>query len=109
MGRVHRHMNMAHGEDKEVMAQRKRKAKMAAGGSGMGRPRKKTIKAPVGQQPQVMIPQQPIEIMQQQQQQPQQQQQVIDPQEQDAAVQYLQQQLEGPHGTVITVTPLYQQ
>ena len=28
--------------------------------------------------------------------------------EQEAAVQYLQQQLEGPHGTVITVTPLFQ-
>ena len=114
LGRVHRHMSVAHGEDKEALAQKKRKAKMAPGGSGMGRPRKTATKknAATSSSNNQSLQQQPqtsqVDILQQQA--PPTQGQMGDVQgEQDAAVQYLQQQLEGPHGTVITVTPLYQQ
>ena len=154
MGRVHRHMTVAHGDDSEstnvTPATKRRRNKtmplppylqqQIGGQQQQQQPQPQTTTKSSKrtrkhhQQQQQQQQQQPVPMQQQiaaveQQQKPQTAtgaltyvQQPQPPhysisqapagsmqQEQEVAVQYLQQQLEGPHGTVITVTPLYQQ
>ena len=139
MGRVHRHMTMAHGDDGGTSAGNTTVSATTKRRRNKVMPVPSYLQEQIDQQPQTHQIQQPerkplakkarkqqiqqLPVQQQQQPQAQQQhqemtfvQQVPQQQhslnlqsEQEAAVQYLQQQLEGPHGTVITVTPLYQQ